>query len=239
MTILLTGFLTTMALIVAIGPQSAWLLRQGLRRDRVPLAVAACLVGDIVLIVLGVVGVGVALEAAPWLLEVLRWVGVAYIAWFAVKSFRSAWQARRGAKDQRSDAVDEALTSEMPAVSAQKHGYDAGPSGGTATLQRTAAPATSRASAVAAAGLALSLLNPHALVDTLVVLGTMANSFGDGRWLFAAGAMLASVLWHTVLGAGSSALAGVLNRPRTWVVIDVVVGLTMLTVATMLALNGV
>ncbi|WP_258934310.1 hypothetical protein [Nesterenkonia pannonica] len=53
MTILLTGFLTTMALIVAIGPQSAWLLRQGLRRDRVALAVTACLIGDIALIALG------------------------------------------------------------------------------------------------------------------------------------------------------------------------------------------
>lgn len=238
MTVLLTGFLTTMALIVAIGPQSAWLLRQGLRRDRVALAVAACLVGDIALIFLGVAGVGVVLEAAPWLLEVLRWVGVAYITWFAFKSFRSAWRSRRGSQDERSDVVDQALTSEMPAIDPEATRDVAG-SGATATLQRTAAPAKSRISAVIATGLALSLLNPHALVDTVVVLGTMANSFEDGRWLFAIGATIASVLWHAALGAGSSALAGFLNRPRVWVVIDIIVGLTMLAVATMLALNGV
>lgn len=56
-TVLLTGFLTCLAIIVAIGPQSAWLLRQGLRRDRVVLAVACCLAGDALLIALGTAGV--------------------------------------------------------------------------------------------------------------------------------------------------------------------------------------
>ncbi|WP_258934309.1 LysE family transporter [Nesterenkonia pannonica] len=182
---------------------------------------------------------GVALDAAPWLLDVLRWVGVAYITWFALKSFRSAWRSRAGADaDQRSETVEEALTSEMPAVDAHSHAPAETPRGGTATLQRAAAPALSRVSAVLMTGLALSLLNPHALVDTVVVLGTMANSFGDGRWAFAAGAVAASVLWHAALGAGSSALAGVLNRPRTWVIIDTLVGVTMLVVAGMLAVSG-
>ncbi|WP_237090259.1 LysE/ArgO family amino acid transporter, partial [Nesterenkonia sp. PF2B19] len=77
MTVLLTGFLTCLALIVAIGPQSAWLLRQGLLRDRVGLAVLCCVVGDLLLIGLGTAGVGAVLEHAPWLLQVLRWAGVA------------------------------------------------------------------------------------------------------------------------------------------------------------------
>ena len=96
MTVLLTGFLTCLALIVAIGPQSAWLLRQGLRRDRVGLAVLCCLFGDLLLIALGTAGVGVVLEHAPWLLQVLRWAGVAYLLWFAWRSFASALRVRTG-----------------------------------------------------------------------------------------------------------------------------------------------
>lgn len=93
--------------------------------------------------------------------------------------------------------------------------------------------------AVAGAGAAVTLLNPHSWLDTLVVLGSMANSFGDQRWLFALGAVLASTLWFSALSFGGSALASLLDRPRTWVVIDSTVTVVMLGVAAMLALHGV
>ncbi|WP_300342535.1 LysE family transporter [Nesterenkonia sp.] len=234
LTVLLTGFLTCMAIIVAIGPQSAFVLRQGLRRDRVMLTIGMCLLGDVILISLGTAGVGAVLEHAPWLLDVLRWVGVVYLLWFAARSFRSAWAAGRATRSQASAAAETvhvAMTSELPQVN---------PDGGqrTTTQQKVQVTSVSKISTVAGTALTLSLVNPHSWVDCVVVLGTMANSFGDQRWIFAAGTLLACVLWHGTLAGGASALAGFLNRPRTWQIIDAAVGVIMVFVAGMLAFSG-
>ena len=86
----LPGLATGLALIVAIGAQNAFVLRQGIRREHVGVVVAICIVSDIFLIGLGTAGVGVVVEQVPWLLDVFRWVGVAYLAAFAALSFRSA-----------------------------------------------------------------------------------------------------------------------------------------------------
>lgn len=90
LTPLLTGFLTGLSLIVAVGPQNVFLLRQGLRREHVGLVVAVCLLSDGLLYVAGTAGVGTLVEQAPVALEVLRWVGVVYLGFFAVKAFVSA-----------------------------------------------------------------------------------------------------------------------------------------------------
>lgn len=243
MTVLLTGFLTCLAIIVAIGPQSAWLLRQGLRRDRVVLAVLCCLAGDALLIALGTAGVGAVLDYAPWLLETLRWMGVAYLSWFAYRSFRSAFAQRTTHKhdddadpagsEHPASTVHVAMTSEIPVVP------PAGGSGAvTSTGQKVQVTHVSKISTVAGTALTLSIVNPHAWVDSLVVLGTMANSFTDQRWFFAAGAFVACIVWHAVLAGGGSALAGWLDRPRTWQVIDVSVGVIVLLVAAVLAFSG-
>ncbi|WP_238385373.1 LysE/ArgO family amino acid transporter [Nesterenkonia muleiensis] len=237
LTVLLTGLLTTMALIVAIGPQSAWLLRQGLRRDRVLLAALCCLIGDILLIAAGTAGVGVVIDYAPWLLDVIRWAGVAYLTWFAYRSFRSAFKATAGPKvsgQKSTETLHVAMTSELPVVT--PGGQQDGPP--TQTRQKVKVTTVSKVTTVAAAGLMLSIVNPHAWVDSLVVLGTMANAFGADRWWFALGAVLASVIWLSLLACGSALLAKVLNRPRTWQIIDVLVGVTMLVVAGVLALTG-
>ncbi|GAB3192952.1 hypothetical protein GCM10027061_24550 [Nesterenkonia suensis] len=265
MTVLLTGFLTCLALIVAIGPQSAWLLRQGLLRDRVGLAVLCCVVGDLLLIGLGTAGVGAVLEHAPWLLQVLRWAGVAYLLWFAWRSFASAATARTGLDvddaGQPEDSAEDRIAAGQDTGDQDTGEHDTGEHAGehagtssepattTATLTRVErkaqksrtsrrARALSTVGAVVGTGLTVSVLNPHAWVDTMVVLGTMANSFGVEKWFFAAGALGASCLWFTLLGYGGSALAGLLNRPRTWQVIDAGVGVTMLVVAGLLAFGG-
>lgn len=234
LTVLLTGFFACLAIIVAIGPQSAYLLRQGLRRDRVMLAVLCCLVGDALLLTAGTAGVAVVLEHAPWLLDVLRWAGVAYLTWFAYRSFRSAFAAGKSQKtDDDAGTVHVLMTSQIPTVD---------PAGGaaqsTATRQKVHVTGVSKVSTVASTALALSIVNPHAWVDSLVVLGTMANSFADQRWFFAAGAFLACIVWHTALAGGGSALAAWLNRPRTWQLIDLSMGAIMLLVAALLAVSG-
>jgi L-lysine exporter family protein LysE/ArgO len=88
----LPGFFTGLSLIIAIGAQNAFVIRQGLTRKHVLLVVAICAVSDAALIVLGVAGLGALISGLPWLLEIIRWFGVLYLTWFGVKSLRSAFK---------------------------------------------------------------------------------------------------------------------------------------------------
>lgn len=188
----LPGLLTGLSLIVAIGAQNAFVLRQGLRRERVWVVVALCTVCDLVLITTGVAGIGTITDRASWLLEALRWGGAGYLGWFAVRSFRSA--LRPGALHAGS-----------------------GPRGGRAVTRTT---------------LALTLLNPHVYLDTVVMLGSIANQQGpQGRWWFAFGACTGSALWFAGLGLGATAAARWLARPSVWRVLDATIGVVMLALA--------
>ena len=84
------GLLTGLSLIVAIGAQNAFVLRQGLRRSHVGLVVAVCAVSDVVLIVAGVAGIGVLVDRAAWAVEVVRWLGVAFLTAYGVSSLLRA-----------------------------------------------------------------------------------------------------------------------------------------------------
>jgi len=94
----LPGLLTGLSLIIAIGAQNAFVIRQGLTKKHVLLVVLICGVSDAFLIFLGVAGLGALIAGLPWLLEIIRWFGVAYLSWFAIRSLMSAF------KDQSLDA---------------------------------------------------------------------------------------------------------------------------------------
>jgi L-lysine exporter family protein LysE/ArgO len=107
---LLSGFLVGGSLIIAIGAQNATLLRMGLLRRHVGLAVAICIIGDASLIALGIAGVGSFLTDHVVVLSVLRWSGAAYLGGFALLSLRSALRGGRTL------ASDPSLTSTNVAV---------------------------------------------------------------------------------------------------------------------------
>jgi L-lysine exporter family protein LysE/ArgO len=190
----LAGLLTGLSLIIAIGAQNAFVLRQGIRREHVTVVVAICALSDAVLIIAGTLGIGVLVTTFPVVLDVLKWGGVLYLLWFAFTSFRSALRTQ-GLKE------------------------DAARSAGS----------------VVATTLALTWLNPHVYLDTVVMLGNLANQYGAERWLFAGGAAAGSVLWFTGLGVGARTLARPLARPAVWRVIDVVIGVVMVAIAVRLA----
>jgi L-lysine exporter family protein LysE/ArgO len=101
----------------------------------------------------------------------------------------------------------------------------------------TADAPRSRGSVVATT-LAVTNLNPHVYLDTLVLLGGLANQHGpDACWIFAAGAVLASALWFPTLAYGARALSGPLSTTRTWRIVDVTAGLLMLVLGTNLMLR--
>jgi len=194
----LDGLLTGLSLIIAIGAQNAYVLRQGLRRAYVGRVVAICTLSDFALIVAGVSGIGVIVQHAGWTLEAVRWFGVAFLAWYGLSS---AWRARRPASSL-SAAQDN-------------------PGGGSVVVRRI---------------LALTWLNPHVYLDTVVLLGSIANAHGtSGRWWFAVGACVASTLWFTGLGFGARFAAGLLATPRAWQVLDLLIAATMLGIAVKLA----
>lgn len=83
-----------------------------------------------------------------------------------------------------------------------------------------------------AACAAFTWLNPHAYLDSVVFLGTLANQQGgDLRWVFAAGAFLAGIAWFSLIGFGGKALRGLFARPAAWRVLDAAIAVMMLVLA--------
>lgn len=88
-----------------------------------------------------------------------------------------------------------------------------------------AAPA--RLAEVLLTAAALTFFNPHVYLDTVVLLGALANEHRDGRWLFGVGAVTASAVWFVSLGLGARRLAGLFATPSTWRILDAVIAVTM------------
>jgi L-lysine exporter family protein LysE/ArgO len=86
----LHGYVVALSLILAIGAQNAFVLRQGLRREHVGAVVAVCALSDAVLIAIGVAGFGAMSDAAPWLGEAMRWAGVVFLIVYGALRFRAA-----------------------------------------------------------------------------------------------------------------------------------------------------
>lgn len=189
----LAGLLTGLTLIVAIGAQNAFVLRQGIRREHLAPVVLICIAADVLLIGLGTAGVGALVSAHPGLVRVVTWLGAAYLVGYGLVALRRA-------------AHPEALSASV---------------------------AASRGSVVATT-LAITFLNPHVYLDTVLMLGSIANGHGEQRWAFAGGAAAGSAIWFTALGLGARALAGPLGRPGTWRVLDGVIGVTMVGLAVLL-----
>ena len=90
---------------------------------------------------------------------------------------------------------------------------------------------------VVATALALTWLNPHVYLDTVLLLGSIAATHGAQAWLFAVGAVAGSMIWFSALGFGARGLGRVLSSARSWRVLDGAVALTMLIVAGLLAVG--
>jgi L-lysine exporter family protein LysE/ArgO len=88
MNAILPGFLTGLSLIIAIGAQNAFVLRQGLTRKYIIPVVLICSLSDALLITLGTAGLGALIQTIPLLLEILRWLGVGYLTWFGISAVR-------------------------------------------------------------------------------------------------------------------------------------------------------
>ena len=195
----LSGMGTGLSLILAIGAQNAFVLKQGLLRHHVFAVCAFCALSDAILIAAGVAGAGAIAERAPWFLSAMRWGGAAFLIWYGMKSFRAAL---RGGEGLRPEGV--------------------APPSLAATIGTIAA---------------LTWLNPHVYLDTVVLLGSVSSA-SDDRLAFAVGAMTGSFLFFFSLGYGARLLAPLFARPLAWRILDAGVGVVMWTIAATLVLAG-
>jgi L-lysine exporter family protein LysE/ArgO len=212
LTPLLAGLGLGFSLIVAIGAQNLFVLRQGVRREHLLAVVAVCAISDAVLILLGVSGIGLVLQAVPWLIVVVRWAGAAFLVGYGALAARRA--LRPSGETLRVNTAPPATTD----------------AGGTALRTRTTLATT------VLTCLALTWLNPHVYLDTVFLLGSVASSHGEDRWTFAIGACIASLVWFSALGFGARYLGRWLDTPRAWRILDAVIAVVMFAIALSLVL---
>lgn len=187
------------SLIVAIGVQNAFVLKQGLARSHVFLICTICFLSDAMLIAVGSAGIGTAIASNAWLTLGARWGGAAFLCWMGINSLRAMFR----------DAVLVPADGRAEAISAR---------------------------VVVSTTLALTFLNPHVYLDTVVLLGSIAGQFPAAERLwFGIGAALASFTWFYALGFGAGLLAPLFRRPLTWRVLDGVIAAIMFGTAASLA----
>jgi len=191
------GLISGLALIVAIGAQNAFVIRQGLTRKHVLFVVFICALSDAMLIAAGTAGLGQLIKSFPTLLEIIRWFGVLYLSWFGFKSLANAL------KSQSLTIADKAEVSKKN---------------------------------VLIAALGFTFLNPHVYLDTVILLGSLANQWASDKWFFATGAMVASIAWFSFIGFASRFASRFMTAAKFWKILDTVIALVMFTLALTLAL---
>jgi L-lysine exporter family protein LysE/ArgO len=196
MVALLSGFFASLSLIIAIGAQNAFVIKQGLLRSHVTLVVIFCSIADAFFILLGIGGLGTLVQSQPRILEYIRWFGVAYLTWFGIRSVRAALSTQ------------------------------------TMTVEKTDEKSAVK---VLLSLFTFTFLNPHVYLDTVILLGSIANQFSSHRWYFALGASMASVLWFTTIGYGARAASKYMTRPIFWKVLDSIIAFIMFSIAISLA----
>lgn len=185
----LSGLGFGLSLIIAIGAQNAFILRQGLRREHVFTVVTIAALSDALLIALGVLGVGALIVSIEWLLAVIELAGGLFLLLYGVFALKRVFH---------------------PAT------LDAAPAGAALSLP----------SAVATI-LALTYLNPHVYLDTVLLLGSIAGTWSPDQWWFAGGAMAGSILWFSALGFGARFLQPLFRSRRAWQVLDMIIAIIM------------
>lgn len=194
MVALSSGFFLGLSLIVAIGAQNAFILKQGIRKEHVFLVCLICALSDAVLIAFGVLGFSYVVQSVSWLQPVMLFAGVLFLAGYGA---RSLWVGLTHNNESLAPSIHE-----------------------PAPLKQTLLVC-----------LAITWLNPHVYLDTVLLMGTVSAQFPGQHLAFLAGAVAASFLFFFSLGYGAAFLGPLFRKPRAWKVLDVVIGLVMWAIA--------
>jgi len=192
----ISGFSLGFSLILAIGAQNAFVLKQGIKKEHVFVICLVCALSDAVLIFCGVSGFGYLVEQFPSLQTVAKYGGFAFLFIYGLKSFYSAWS----------------MSHELSPLGQP-----------TSSLLKTILMV-----------LAFTWLNPHVYLDTIILLGSVSTKFGSLAPLFGLGAMSASFVFFFSLGYGARILTPIFQKPISWKILEVLIGIVMLSLAFML-----
>lgn len=194
------GFLLELGFVMTVGLQSAFILKQGIRREYVITAVLTCFAGETLLVSIGIGGMGALINSIPSLYQIVTFIGILFLVFYAGRSFYAAVK--------RNDYI--VIDDKSSKSSTWKE--------------------------VFVSGLGFALLNPHVVIDT-TMMGTIAANFYPRQWIFGAGVISAAFFWYVFLGTVGATFAKPLNNPKTWKVINVLIGLLCLFMAFQFAKN--
>lgn len=194
MDVLLTGFFISISLILAIGAQNAFILKQGLKGQYVLPLVLICAFSDALLIAIGVSGFDVLIKTLSGVEVFAKWLGALFLLGYGAVSFYSAF---------------------------------------TKNHKLTPAHADHSLSLKAAILICLGFtwLNPHVYLDTLVLIGSVSSQYPGYKLEFALGAISASFVFFFSLGYGAALLRPVFNQPKSWKILEFIIGLIMWSIA--------
>jgi Lysine efflux permease len=226
----IAGFGLGLSLIVAIGAQNAYLLRQGLRQEHVTPVVIVCAASDVALYVVGAAGFGTVATRMPWLIDVVRWAGAAFLIAYGGLAAKRALRSDGSTLQPATDDVPGPEGGAASSAGARDASDAAERTGAGAGGSRVGVARVVSIRGVVLTALALTWLNPHVYLDTVFLAGSVAAAQGAGRWAFVLGASVASIGWFTALGYGARVLGRWLSTPRAWRVLDAVIAVVMVTI---------
>lgn len=189
------GYSTTAGLIIAIGAQNAFILRQGLIKSHVLVVVLLASIIDISMIYLGVKGLGFVIASNDYLMLTTKYGGILFLFFYGFKCFYSALF--------KSNSIEDTHITGKKSLSS-----------------------------VIITLLAMSFLNPHMYLDTILLIGTIGAQLPENQRLYyIAGASVASIIWFFSLAYGSRLLTPIFQKPIAWKILDAIIGIIMWSIA--------
>lgn len=193
---IMRGALISASLIIAIGAQNLFVLKQGLLKNHIFFVSAICFICDFTLMSIGILGVGSFISANPLITNILAILGAIFLIWYGYNAFKSAL---KGTSSMQVESQDNKNNSLMKVVLST---------------------------------LAVTLLNPHVYLDTVVIVGGIAGTLSsEQKMAFLIGAVCVSFLWFFGIGYGARLLTPLFKQKRMWVILDCIVGLVMFYIA--------
>lgn len=208
MEVLLKGMAISGGLIVAIGSQNVFVMKQGLMNRHIFMVVFTCFLCDVLLMSAGIMGLGSVIKSSKIATLILALLGGLFLLYYSARAFISAV---KGSKTLEVDNFKSDFKSDSKSDSkSDLNGFKS-------TLLAT---------------LTVTLINPHVYLDTVVVVGGIAGTLPLNQKLeFLAGAALVSGIWFFTLGYGARSLAPLFRKPITWRILEMVIGVVMLAIA--------
>ena len=196
----LQGFAIGLSLIVAIGAQNTFVLKQGLKKQAVFWVCFVCALSDSILVVLGITGFATVIQLYPELVGFAKWAGAVFLLWYGLQHVIQAFKSNQSL---HAGSQNEIQLSKIIIVC-----------------------------------LALTWLNPHVYLDTVVLIGSISTQFEQTKLYFTLGVITASWLFFFSLGYGARVLIPVFANPKAWKVLDVVIALIMWSIAISLIMTA-